>query len=749
MHIWLDLIVRELLFLVLLAMLGAGPAALLSDRFEGARAALAPVLGLCVGACLAVTMVDYYPASQTDWLIATVAVVSSAVAAWRRPALRLPSPRSALQGAVVAVVILGAFNYPLAGRHTVGPVGGYTVADTSGYVSEINGLEHDSLRDARRLKSSYSDLSIVALTNYGRGNQQLDIAALEATFNSLVGLGATDTQSACLITVLLVGALGAFGVVRTADRRAGWAAVLAGCLYAGPAFTQLLMEGSQAAIAGSAVLAPLVALGLEALRRPGVANLILFGLLAAGLQTVYPLFVPCVVIGAGLTLGVALMRSVRARRLTPSAVLRAGLALALVLACAIVFTPVAFARNVTYWTTILHGNLSFAGLPQYRIPGPVAPGWLLQTRDFYGPVNPLTHATAGQFALAAALPLILLAVIGMGIWRNRAALAMSAVAAGAILLAYYTWRYEGCGYCVQRNLIPVAALAPSGLALGLSAVAMLRPPGVWIAATVALVAIVIIGHEGIVLRQRLSQGDYLLDDGARRALAALPTGAGPVNLEGFAEGPQAPMELPLVYNLADEKTHGRVSLPTDVDDNSGLAYLTTGVLPLGRSFHYDYQYVLTRVAGVRNDRQTVARFGSIALQRRSRPVDVTVVGGLSVPSARLDPSGTAWVNPGLPLAFLILGGSTAQPEWLTLGFHASVPVKVDRGPGVVAHRRVGDELRVCVRAQGQAPIRSAVVQTVFTPTPPPPPPGRFDAPLPARGLTLESMTVSPRSCARR
>ena len=37
------------------------------------------------------------------------------------------------------VVILGSFDYPLALRHTVGPDGGYTIADTAGYVSETNG----------------------------------------------------------------------------------------------------------------------------------------------------------------------------------------------------------------------------------------------------------------------------------------------------------------------------------------------------------------------------------------------------------------------------------------------------------------------------------------------------------------------------------------------------------------------------------------------------------------------------------
>ena len=361
------------------------------------------MLGLCLGACLAVTVVYFYPASQTYWLMVTAAVVSIAVAVWRRPGLSRPERTHRAAGGDRRRG--GTRGVQLSAGWTPHGGAGRRLSDRRHERLRVGDQRTDarSLRDARKLKSSYSDLSIVALTNYGRGSQQLDISALEANFNSLFGLGATDTQSACLIAVLLVGALGAFGVVRTADRRSGWAAVLAGCLYAGPAFTQLLMEGSQAAITGTAVLAPLIAVGLEALRRPRVANLILLGLMAAGLQTVYPLFIPCVVIGAGLTLGLVLVRALRRRTLTARGVLRAALALALVLACAIVFTPVAFSRNAAYWSDILHGQLSFAGLPGYRLPAPVLPGWALQTRDFYTLTNPLNGATLGQLVLAGVL----------------------------------------------------------------------------------------------------------------------------------------------------------------------------------------------------------------------------------------------------------------------------------------------------------------------------------------------------------
>jgi hypothetical protein len=48
------------------------------------------------------------------------------------------------------------------------------------------------------------------------------------------------------------------------------------------------------------------------------------------------------------------------------------------------------------------------------------------------------------------------------------------------------------------------------------------------------------------------------------------------------------MELPMVYNLAEERAHGQVSIPTDRDDNRGLQYLGE-TQPLGPSFNPDYR----------------------------------------------------------------------------------------------------------------------------------------------------------------
>ena len=751
MAVLIDLIIRELLFLALVTALGAGPAAFLSDAYDRcARTAMAPVLGLCLGVCLTVTAIYFVPARDTAWLLLVAAALSIGVAARRRrPRWRRPSRRDIAQVLIVLIVVLVSFDYPLAGRGTVGPVGGYQISDTSGYVSETNGEQQKSIRQAEEIKPPYSDLSLAAWSIYAHGTQQLDITPLEADYDQLLGLDVTDTQSAFLIAVLAVGALGVFAVVRRARGQPTWGAVVAGCLFAGPMYVQLLMDGSQAAIAGSAVMVPAVALGVEALRDRRTSNLVLFGLSMAGLQTVYPLFVPCMVIGAVILIVVLVTRALR-RRAVRAAELPARLgALAAVLALSVVLSPVAFSRNVHYWLHILDGTISFAGLPQwYVFPVTVLPGWLLQTRDFYGLVD-LTHGTASQLLLIAVLPLGLLAVIALGIWRNRIGLALLAVAFGACVLAYYTVTSESCSYCEQRNLIPVGALAAGGIGMGLAALAAMRWRwAVWAAAAVGVVTVLVIGHEGIVLRERLAHGDYILDPGDRRAVGALPANPGPVELEGFSESGQAPAELPLVYNLLEQRIGSAVSLPTIVDDHSGLAYLIGGPAPFGPSFVTNYQYVLTRLAEVATGRRTIARYGSIALQRRVGPLDVTPISGLSVAPARLDPRGTAWVNRGEPLEALVVGGSEGQPAWLTLTFHATVPVRLPRGPALVSSRRTGDELRVCLRALGNAPVRSVGLQPAFTPQDPPAALNPYDPPQPARGLRLQAMKVSTRSCSR-
>jgi hypothetical protein len=760
MHAWVDLIAREVFFLALVTALGTGPAAFLPERFDSAvRLALAPALGLAAGVCLTVTLVYAFPAQDTAWLVVALALASVGLGWWRRPKpLPRLDARSVAQLAVVVIVVLGSLDYVPASQHTVGPAGGYAVADASAYVTETNGEQHTSIRDADRARPPFANLARGYWDMYASAHQQLDISALAANANALLGLGSTDTQCPFLISVLMIGALGVFGLVRYESGRPTWAAVVGACMFAGPLLVELLMDGSQAAIAGAALLAPIVVLGLEALRRPRPATLVVFALLAAGLQTVYPLFVPCLVIGGAAALAVLL-----ARRLLRGGPLGRDLGLAAlrlggVLVLAAALTPVAFARNVRYWESILNGTLSLAGLPKYRLPFNVLPGWLLQTREFYNLVD-LRHATSSELLLGAAVPVVLVAVIALGVTRHRGVLLMLAIAAGASLLAYYTWAGRDCSYCVQRNLLPVGVLAAPALGLGIATLAMLVPRASLLqarrtrlragpvagllAGIVAALTILVVGHEGVVERQRMAQS-YLLDEQDRQALGALPTTSTPVEVEGFGQGPAPPMELPLAYDLVDEKT-GNASIETTVDDNLGLAYLG-GTQPLGPSFKPYYAFVLTRLGSIRTQRRVLARYGPIALEQRTHDLDVTLAGGVSVDGVRQDATGVAWVNPLKPLQFIVVGGTPHGQAWVSLVLRRTVPVDVLPGPDVAAAYGRGSAVHVCLRTHGYAPIRSASVQIRFAPQPPPASTVRYSYPLPPRGLALASMSVARDSC---
>jgi hypothetical protein len=320
------------------------------------------------------------------------------------------------------------------------------------------------------------------------------------------------------------------------------------------------------------------------------------------------------------------------------------------------------------------------------------------------------------------------------------------IAGGAALLAYYTWSSRNCGYCVQRNLIPVGALAAPVIGLGLAAIATMRTrTRIPLAAAIALITILAIGHEGLVERQRLANGSYLLDNQNRVALSALAGGPGPVDLEGFGQGPAPPMELPVVYNLAEERAYGRVSIPTDRDDNRALLYLG-GTQPLGPSFNPDYRYVLTRLAGISTARRVVRHDGPIALEQRTSALDVTVTGGVSVAAARFDPSGTAWVNPQRPLHFLVAGTSPGTAASISLLLEATVPVQVHPEPGL-SSVRTGDTIRICLTADGASPVRETGVQLGFIPQPAPVPGEPYAPALPARGVRLVSMRASATPCS--
>jgi hypothetical protein len=760
MHVWYALLARELVMFVFLLLVGLGPVAFLPARVDRAsRVALAPAFGLSAAMCVLVTAVWRVPLDKAAWLLPVLAAASVAVAVWRARSAPSGDPDRApwrigksgfIQLLVVAVVVLGSLSQPLVRRDSVGPVG-YGVADADGYVLQQDGMRKESIHAAEREHPPWRDLTIQDWFGAASSFQQVGFDPVAADAADLLGLGASETYSAFVIALLLVGAFGAFAAVRVITRTRSWAAPLAGALIGGPFFIQLFMDGSEGAIAGLVLVLPLLLVGYLALREHRAADLILFALLAAGLQTAYPLLVPPIAIAGAIVLAVTALSRLRGRGAGDrTKLIHAAGALLGVLVLAAAFTPVAFARNLRYWRAILDGTFSFVGLPRYDLPVGVIPGWLAQTRDFYY-LPHLSVLSTQQTLNSIFVPLLLLAVIGYGIWRYRATAVVVAVAGAAALLAYYTMAHSQCSYCVQRNLLVVEPVTVAGIGVGLAALLASRRRALHVlAGVIAVAALVAIGDKALDVSRREADAAYIFDRQTRQALGALSAPASAtLELEGFGQGPKAQMEDALAYSAAYETLGHPPSIAAETDDNHGLQYLG-GPRPVGVEFDPTYRYVLTRLGGIRTARRIVARYGPIALEER-QPLDALVTGGVDVALARNELLGNAWVQPLLPVTVWVTGARPAQRVWAQLDLQVTAPgpVSFGRASGAVTARRHGSSLTVCLAMPGNGALRRAAVPIAFNAIPQVPAPEEYGIPDPPRGLRLAAVDVLTHPCELR
>jgi hypothetical protein len=756
-HILRLLVIRELLMLLVITGLGAGPASLLSKRFGAVeRVALAPVLGICLGTSVFTTLLYFWPASETSWLVPVLAVASVVVAVDRsRRTLRWTLVRANLAGWASLGLIIVVVSVPILSvmrsHHTVGPVS-YAVGDAVGYVAEIDGEVRESLHHAAHQTGLIRNLSQGYMAHYTQSYQNLDLAPLQANVNSLVGLGSTDSWVAFLIAFVVAGALGAAASVRWVLREgralpATLSGTVAGVMFGGALLAQLFFADSQAALGGLALLLPLGAVAADAVEDPRPATLVVLAGLISGLLATYPLFVISVAVaGAAAVLWLAVSRWRSDRTTARAALVRGAVLIALMLALAFVLNLVSFTRDLRYYRELLTGGLNptLFGFPVFDMQGPSVPAWLLQTRDLFE-LMPLGHASLVVIAEEVVLPVALIGVIVVALKRAPMLGFLLIAIAVAALLGEYEALKNNCSYCTDRSLLPIGPLLIGMFAIGLGALWMSRR---WVLRAIGLVVLVGWAVAAFTaerdVRDRVTGAGAFLSSSARVVLADLPKGA-TVDVEGFdaAPGFASPTE-PFAYELADERSQGRATLPDDISDFNALAYF--GISPLdGGAFNPDYEYVLTRIPGIKTSRRTISRSGGIALQKRTQPVDVTVDGGLAAPTDNLDEAGVAWVLNATPLRLVVAGGGSV-PEFVGVRMIASVPTSVSAQPDLAWHRR-GSNLTVCVRAQGTAPARLAQFQINYTPvevTPPGHPP--YLEPPYETGVQLAAVAVAPGRC---
>jgi hypothetical protein len=757
MHVWYALLARELAMFAFLLLVGLGPVAFLPARVDRAsRVALAPAFGLAVSLCVLTTTVWRVPLGKSAWLLPLMAVASVGLAVWHRKRVAGEAPerapqrmdrRAVVQLLLVAVVVMGSVSQPLVRRDSVGPVG-YGVADAGGYVEQQDGQREQSIYAAQHQHPPFPDITIQTWKGYASGFAEIGFDPIAAGVAEYLDLGGTETYSSFVIALLLVGAFAVFAVVRVATRSRSWAAPVAGALLGGPFFIQLFMDGSEGAITGLVLVLPLLLCAYFALRERRAADLIMFALLAAALQTAYPLFVPPLAFGGAVVVAIAAILVIRRGGDAGRGLLRGAGALVGVVVLAAAFSPVAFERNVRYWRSILNGSFSFVGLPQYDLGVGVLPGWLAQTRDFYY-LPHLEALNAQQTLNSIFVPLLLASVIGYGIWRHRGVALAIPVAVVAGLLAYYTAQHDQCSYCVQRNLLIVEPLTVAGIGVGLATLlaARARTPRLLGAATI-LVALIAVGATALDISRREANAAYVFDRQTRQALAAYPQHApGRLQLEGFGQGPKAQMEEPLVYSAAREVVGRAPSISAESDDLRGLQYLD-GPRPAGAEFDPGYRYVLTRLAGIQTSRRTIARYGPIALQERVQPLDALVTSGVDVALVRNDPRDVAWVQ-GVPVTVWVTGATPAQRTWAQLDFRITTTgsVMVGKAKGIpTTSRRRGSHLSVCLGVPGGGPLRRAAVSIGFVLIPQIPGTEEFAIPGPPEGVQLAAVRALDRPC---
>jgi hypothetical protein len=720
----LALLFRFCAMLALLAALGAGLASFLPVAWAPrVKAALAPVLGLCLGVCVLTTLEWLVPAGRLGPFVGAGCGASLAVAAWRaraslqaRPSARgvVHAARTALEPALIAATAFFPIAIVLAAHHSVGPMS-YEVFDGPGYVANAQAASTVSIHAAAVTRPSNEVVRWFAedVTSSNR----LDYAPLVAALDALLGLNATQTYAAGLLTILAVGGLGIYGALAAlAPRQARLLPALAGMAFGGAFFIQLVFDGSQAALTGLSVIVPLCVLLALVAHSPTPSALALVALLLAGMATLYPIFLfPLALAGALALAGRLVGAWAFGRGRVSSAHVRAWAARFLaVVALAGLFDPVATVRDTRSLSAIASGGGILASFPAYHLGAGVVASWLLQTRDLYtvafGAQSPLVDLLP-----ALVVPIALVVVVVVGLRRNLAAQMAGLVVVVSLALGAYEAIHNHCGYCEDRSLLvavpPLIFLVFSGLGTAFSRVARLGRLGL------ALLSAAYVGYvacDTANVLSRYSAGSVYVTAAERALVARIPAHSGPVELEGFGGTPSSMALEPYLYELVLADGH-RVSVAS-AEEGAGLAR-DWGPEPLAPPyFDADYRWVLTRLAGVATKRELVGSTGAIALERR-RGADLSIEAGIAFSSSS---SREAEVDG--PLLLVASGGHTALSARLRL-----LAGDTSRRAGPDASRRARD-IVVCVPLAGAGEVKTGRVV------------------LRAAGLRLEGMSLSQGRC---
>jgi len=722
----IDLLVKELTMLALLAAVGAGFARALRGRLDGAsQLALAPVFGFAVSISLLTTLNFFVPLRNALWFaLLPAAVASLAFAIWRWGAPLRPRAhwRELAQLGAVLVGVLVVVNAPLVRRDSPGPID-WGIYDAPYYVDCVAGFENNLNRNpvlqapTELASHSHDQEAWKPVWDLGArgcwGTKYFHTAAetLPAAIVNPTGWAPWEMSSPFMALCIVLIAFGAFALFRVLTRSQSWLSIAPGLAMAGAALFQLYIDGSAALLAGITFIPALLTVGVLTVRRLSWRTTLLGAVLLAGLQTAYAVIGVIVVVLLFATLAVAVAMYIRAgTRVGPR--FRRDLT-HLVVAGAI---AAALSPRAALWalTSVSESGALTTSVIRYHMQLPHLFGWLLQTREFYSFSLTSPHGTA--YVLVGILLPLALIVAGLYacVRRGREAWLLVGFVAAAGLQALYSAIRLDCPYCAERTLVTtvpaIAVLVTAGV------FELTRSRGGWrwwSAAVLAAVGVIAAATSLLSLEHRAVRGAFMPSaDLIEMADEAGDLVHGTIQLEGFGQTPLwAWGENPTTYQAMIEATGQRVSLDSAYSDYGGLAYDATR--PIGDpSYTPTYKYVLTRFGSLDTGRRVLARKGAFALQRRNLPFDATVARGIAVDTYLRDPSGTPWVQrPGNelqlqqgPLTFWVSALSRSDAF-----LHATFTGPADLRPNGVAHatrRYLGaGRTEICVPVRGHGRLR--------------------------------------------
>jgi len=489
---------------------------------------------------------------------------------------------------------------------------------------------------------------------------------------------------------------------------------------------QLYFDGSEAALAGLALLVPLLVVAYTEMHHRRLGGLFVVALLLEGLFALYPTFV--ITLGAALAVALGLLafeHFFKTRRAGLPEAIWFSVSVLGVAGLAVLMNIFAFSRDYSYWKSLLHGGFVESNFPRMHFAAVSVFGWVLQTRGVYSfAFN--NQGAFGDFWPAVLVPVVIALFAIPALRRFRVAWLVLAIVPVAGGIGSYQVIHNACGYCEDRSLLPVTPAVVYLVALGIGLLlANAKRIFRWIAVGASGVLAIFAGLSAWRSFDQFSTQSYFLTTSLRSVLGAVPDKGATVLLEGFGEGPKAPAEEAFVYEMANEQTAGHLSIAADVDDREGLAYLGTSPLepPIFKS---NYQYILTRVPGITTRRTIIASAPGIALERRTSGLDVSLDYGAAVslmPSG--DPDGSAWVIG--PLQLVVADGDK-PPDRVTASFilpTVSTVVPPQKG---ITFTRTGIQLEACIPTAASGTVRVA------------------DITLPIVAMRLVAMTASYGTC---